>query len=116
MYGTLLAVFGRRLGVAAAAAGAGAGDAGAAVAGGRAAGAVAAGAGAAVAPPLVAAGAPVISAWTCRSVMTCGGFSVMIVAVSLSLVRRSRNSIGRPSLMILTPRLSASACVNMRMP
>ena len=49
---------------------------------------------------------------TSFSVMTRGGFVVTMVAVSLSLSRKSEMSAGWPPRMILTPRLSMSLCVN----
>src|SRR5262245_61580869 len=116
MSGTELAVFGSFfLGSAD-----GAGVAGAAVGGGGAGLAAGGRAGAGAAAPDVGAAFSGL-AWarvasTCRFVMTCGGFSVMIVAVSLLPARRSESWTGLPSFIIVTFRLSTSPCVNILNP
>src|SRR6476469_2807581 len=73
------------------------------------------------AEPLVAAAEPPAAAraneaLTCFSVITFGGIEVTMVADSVSPALKSEISAGLPSLMILTPRLFTSLCVNILKP
>jgi len=71
-----------------------------------------------IAAPAGAAAPPLLASVACTSfsVMTCGGLVVTMVAVSLSLARKSEISASLPSRQILIPRLSMSACENIFMP